>query len=73
MIAQGFWFCRKCHRVSEAVDPGDPYPQCAHCGRRHSLTWMSHTAHRVPRQPVLVPAGSERAHELFNHMREVLA
>lgn len=47
--ATGFWWCLHCHRISEPIDAGDPYPQCAHCKSRR-LEW------RAPVEPERVIA-----------------
>lgn len=38
--ATGFWWCLHCHRISEPIDAGDPYPQCVHCSSRR-LEWRA--------------------------------
>lgn len=67
----GFWWCRKCHRISEPVDPGDPWPQCAHCKRRQTLLWKAPSPEQTLRPPVPVPPG-DHAHTLFSQILDVV-
>ena len=58
----GFWWCRKCHRISEPKDSGDPWPQCVHCGRRT----LEHKEPTPPREkPAKQWVSPERGRELF--------